>query len=356
MKVLIHGAINMSNYGDFLFAELFSNALKENGMEVEFYSHPKYGISDYFAKYLCYTPDRKHYKLKARSCDALVYISGGYFLSHKNPLIELRHTIRYLTPAKYFLKNGKAIYVLGVGVGPFYKGPFRQIAKKVLVTASAVTVRNDESKEYCLKLGINRDIPITADTALLLKEYMDKRKTDIPSFEIESGKKMLLFHIDNNPDVKEKLKSDAVPALKKFLDRHEDYVLYLATDGQYREQLYAEYVECFTSYSPCVLKYDDPWLLTRQIERADLILTTKLHMGIVGSTFGCSVVSFPWHKKTLRFYKQIGETARCILLSQVNEEIILSQLERYEGKSISLPNELKDKARLNIELLPKLIP
>ena len=38
----------------FLFAAIFSDALKKNGFEVEYYSHTRYGISDFFAKYLAY--------------------------------------------------------------------------------------------------------------------------------------------------------------------------------------------------------------------------------------------------------------------------------------------------------------
>ena len=353
MKVLIHGAINRSNYGDFLFAGLFSKALKENGIEVEYYSHPKHGISDFFAKNLGYTPDRRHYKEVMKRCDALLYISGGYFLSHKKISLEFRHTWRFLTPAKYFLKSRKPIYIIGIGAGPFYRGPFRRIAKEVLEYASAVTFRNEESKDYCKQLGVDRDVPVTADSALIIRDFMKTQKADVPAFDVEPGKKMFLFHIDAAPDVKNKLAHAAVPAVKKFLDAHKEYELYLTADGVFRDSLYEEYANFFEGYSPRLLKYDDPWLLTRQIERADLILTTKLHVGIVGSTFGRSVVSFPWHQKTARFYKQIGESDRCIPLAEADEEKVLTQLERFEGKPISLPEELIQKAKMNFEALPK---
>lgn len=353
MKVLIHGAINQSNFGDFIFAELFSNVLKENGIDVEYYSHPKYGISDFFAKNLGYVPDRRHYKKTMKECDALVYISGGYFVSHKKVLIELRHTWRFLMPAKYFLKSRKPIYLLGIGAGPFYKGPFGRIAKELLEYASAVTLRNEESKDYCSQLGVERDIPVTADSALVIKEFMRDKKADVPAFDIKPGKKMLLFHIDAKRDMRSKLSNVVVPAIKKFLDVHKEYELFLASDGLKRSCVYEEYERLFENYSPHVLKYNDPWKLTRHIERADLILTTKLHVGIVGTVFGCSVVSFPWDQKTVRYYKQIGESDRCIPLKNADEIIVLSQMERFEGKHVSLPEELIKKARINFEMLPR---
>ena len=99
MRVMLHGAINMSNYGDYLFAEMFGTVLKKNGVEVEYYAHPKYGISDYFAKYLGYSPDRVHYKEMVNKCDALVFISGGYFVEplRKRPFSEYRHVKWNLT-------------------------------------------------------------------------------------------------------------------------------------------------------------------------------------------------------------------------------------------------------------------
>lgn len=355
MRVMIHGAINCTNYGDFLFAALFTDALKKKGIEIEYYSHPKYGISDFFARNLGYTPDRKHYKEVMKRCDALVYISGGYFLSHKKIREEFSHTRRYLPPGVYFMKSGKPIYILGVGAGPFYKGRFSKIAKDILQYASVLTVRNDESKDYCNNLGIDRDISVTADTALVIYDFMYNNKADIAKFNILSEKRMLLFHIDWNHAVKRKLKTVAIPAIKRFLNNHKEYELFLASDGVMPDSLFDEYAHMFDPYSPHILKYDDPWALTRQIERADLIFTTKLHIGIIGAAFGRSVVSFPWHQKTQRFYKQIGEEERCVLLSEANEETVFSQLERFEGKGIVLPEELIEKAKENLEMLPKTI-
>lgn len=349
---MIHGAINSSNYGDFLFAAIFSSALKKNGIEVEYYSHPLFGISDFFAEKLGYKPDRIHYRTVMKNCDALVYISGGYFLSHKELPVEFSHTKRFLTPGLFFMKNNKPIYILGVGAGPFYKGIFSKKTKQLFQYASAITVRNEESKRYCLDLGVDREIPVTADTALVLRDMHDKISGSF-LYQIEPGKKVLLFHIDCNRGVRGKLKTIAVPAIKKFLDEHKDYELFLTSDGIVPDSLFNEYATMFRPYSTHILKYEDPWALTQQIAKADLIMTTKLHMGIVGAVFGCSVVSFPWHQKTQRFYKQIGEEGRCILLSEANEEMVLTQLERFEGKRIALPAELFEKAKMNIKMLPK---
>src|SRR6202007_2101045 len=44
----------------------------------------------------------------------------------------------------------------------------------------------------------------------------------------------------------------------------------------------------------------------------DGIVTTKLHVGIVGCAMEKPVISMPGHSKTPRFYKQVGLSEQCI--------------------------------------------
>ena len=353
-KVMLHGATNMSNYGDYLFAEFFYRKLIDNGIEPIFYTDRKYGIGEYFSKYLNYKPTGS-LSDAYKECDALVFISGGYFVGPSSHAYfdEFKLIARYFKPAFRFMKMNKPIYVLGVGAGPFDSRPYSKKAKKVLNYAAPITVRNIESKRFCEEYGVASSIEVTADTALVVRQYLDKYKTDVPKFEIEAGKKMLLFHIDSNATVKDKFRRIIAPAVKRFLETNTEYRLYLAADGVKDEKLYSDYRQIFADMNPTVLIYDDPWVLTRQIERADLIITTKLHMGIVGSTLGSSVVSFPFiPNKTRRFYNQINESERCVPINEIAEEKVLSMLERYKDKSICVPSDLVKLASRNLELLP----
>lgn len=355
MKIMLHGATNMSNYGDYLFAEIFYETLKSQGNQVLFYSHPVYGISDYFRKYLGDIPKKSNYKDELRNSDCLVFISGGYFVEPRKPGIvsELKHFSRYMMPALNFMNSKKPIYVLGVGAGPFKKQLFSIYARKVLNYATVVTVRDGESKQYCTEFGVHNQITVTSDTALLIAEYLEKQKTGVPKFAIDEGRKMLLFHIDSNDEVKKIMASSIIPAVIRFLRSNQEYQLFLASDGIKNDSLYEEYRKMFAEVNPVVLRYDDPWILTRQIERADLIVTTKLHMGIVGSALGSSVVSFPFvPQKTKRFYRQIREPDRCTSLTDINSDMVYNKLEAFKDKRIKIPEELVEKARLNLTYLP----
>lgn len=357
MRIMLHGAVNLSNYGDYLFAELFYTTLRNKGVQAEFYNHPKYGISSFFVEHLGYKPEKCSLKEMVKGCDAFVFFSGGYFVepTKKGFLSETHHIQRYLYPASLFMKSRKPIYVMGVGAGPFDENAaFSKRAREILNYATVITVRNEESLQYCKEFGIKNDIQVTADTALVIKEFLEREKQSVPKFEAENGKKMLLFHIDSNPEVTAKLREIVVPATIRFLKAHPDYQLYLAADGIKKERHFQNYEAMFAGCDPIVLKYDDPWKLTRQIERADLIITTKLHVGIVGSALGRSVVSFPFvPNKTIRFYKQIGEADRCVPLKEITTQKAYQMLEAYQDRMITVPQELIEKAKMNLELLPK---
>ncbi len=353
MKVLLHGATNGSNFGDFIFAAFFYRELQERGIDARFYENRKYGISEYFKRNLNYT---KTWSLKEiEETDALVYISGGYFCELPGPhsfISEIKDINRYLYIAKQFMKRNKPIYVLGVGAGPFTDEKFSKIAIEVLNYAKVITVRDEESKHYCESAGVTNNIVVTTDTALLIKDYLDDYMK--PSLNTEEKReKRIVFHIDSDKEVTQLIEAKLFPAVKKFLINHPDYKLYLSADGVKKSHHYEKYKSIFKEFDPVVYVYDDPWLLCKRLEKADVVITTKLHVGIVASALGASVLSFPNVPiKTMRYYKQIGESGRCNPLREVSSTEVEHMLEKYFNIPITIPQDIINKARINLDSLP----
>lgn len=355
MRVMLHGATNLSNFGDYIFAEMFYSYLVERGHKVEFYNHPRYGIGSFFRKHLNYVPSDKNYHRLMKQCDALVLFSGGYFVEplKKGLLREFRHIDRYCHPALNFMRRKLPIYIMGVGAGPFTKAPFSRIAKTILNYATVLTVRNDESKKYCVEYGVTNSIMVTADTALLIKQYMQTHNREIPLPFDKNGKALCLLHIDANPNVMDQIRTAVKPALCAFLTEHSEYMLVLISDVKMDQNIYKDYQEMFEDTDLQILQYENPWLLCSCIKQSDLIITTKLHVGIIGCAMGVSVLSFPFvPNKTKRFYKQIGEPDRCIPIMEINQHIVISMLKKYHNTKINVPNELIDRAKRNLQLLP----
>ena len=62
MKVLLNGATNGTNFGDFLFAEAFQNRVAEVvGIDNVYWYDSRYALSDFFKMHLHYN---KKYNLK----------------------------------------------------------------------------------------------------------------------------------------------------------------------------------------------------------------------------------------------------------------------------------------------------
>ena len=99
-------------------------------------------------------------------------------------------------------------------------------------------------------------------------------------------------------------------------------------------------------------KYSTSHDLVSLLNECDLVITTKLHVGILSASLGKSVLAFPTHReKVERYYKQIGESGRCLSLKKVNYDIVFNMLENYHDKKIVLSNEILKKAMKNLEYI-----
>jgi len=87
----------------------------------------------------------------------------------------------------------------------------------------------------------------------------------------------------------------------------------------------------------------------------DLIITPKLHVGIVGAALGKSVLSFPYHiHKIKRYYRQIGEEDRCVLLKDITESVAYDKLIKYCSIPITVNDSFRDLAQKNLNALEEL--
>lgn len=354
MKIMLHGATSYSNFGDYLFAEMFYAKLKELGADAVFYEHPQNGIGDFFSKHLGYKRSMKSEREQIDECDALVYISGGYFKTADSVLENFNRNKRYWKPALRFIKQKKPIYILGVGAGPINRSICGRNICKILNYADVVTVRNEESKDYCNGVNLKNDILVTADTALAVDEYyIDKSNT----FDrTQSTRKTILVHmVAGNSTVKLIVDKIAKPIID-FCNKHPEYKLLLTPDSESCSKWKEEYLQAFQEATPEYIPYTDPWITYRVISQADIIVTPKLHVGIVGCTLGASVLSFPVDsQKTRRFYSQIGESKRCIPIKELDQEDVTKMLEKFKDSRIAITDELKKKAKMNLSYLDELI-
>lgn len=354
MRVMLHGATNTWNFGDYLFAEMFYETAKGYGFDVEFYNHPRFGVSEFYRKHMHYTPGYSAWLGTVLHSDALVFIPGGYFIESSRPDLPHRiyHYLRYCFPALCFMARKKKILIAGPGMGPFKNALFSRTAKKIIGYAECVLVRNQESFDACRKYGINRKITVTADTVLALDTYLRTHGRKIPEITIPEGEKTLVIHLEAVETTRKAFREKIKPAIECFLNENPEYRLHIVADEETSQETYSSYKQEYAYYNPVVEEYDDPWKLCAVLKNAGMIITTKLHVGIVGCNFGRTVLSFPSvPNKTLRFYHQIGEPGRCLPLMEATVEKAYEMMNVYKDRPAAVLQELRDLALLNLTQL-----
>lgn len=358
MKALIVGATFNSNFGDLLFSHLFYNKCKEVGFErVSFWQWPKHVLCDFCRNELDY-----HEKIslwQALRYDVLILQSGGmmgepYYSRHTTKL----RFLRFVLPCLIFTLLRKPVYVLGSGGSPIYAGWLRQMMVYVLNHAKYIAVRNQETHDYYKKVGVKNTIHITADTAqIIIPQSLPKLKIDFELEDYMANHKLLLVQFSNNKQDDEIIADKLAPAINRFLNEHPEFRVIIATDKE-AGNFILENSKTKSIILPQRVKiytYHDSWQFAALINRMDVIITTTLHVGIVGSSLGKSVLSFSlYYDKAIRYYRQIKEDGRCMPLRETDALKAYTQLQTYYDKPILLPDHVRQLAAANLSKIEEI--
>lgn len=353
-KILLHGAVNTSNFGDVLFVNLFFNKLRKEKIDIGFLENKFNGISSFNSDEIKY---KNHGKKYYKEADTLIFISGGYFGDNKkNLLASLYRWFRYFKIGLYFARKKRAIYILGVGGAPLFHYFNRRAAIKIINKACYVTVRDDKTKEYFDDLGAKTNIIVTADTALTLK------KEDLPELnnallrECSKKNNLIFLHLTGNEETDDKICKTIIPSLIDFIQHHDDYKVVLSFDNVMNKKITeTRAFSLLCDYGCMSFDYKSSMQLCALIANCKLVITCKLHVGIVGCVLNKSVLSFPIHKfKTSRFYEKIGYIDRCKPLSESSNDIVLNQLNQFYDSPIYINKEIIDLAKSNLSILEEL--
>lgn len=355
MKVLIVGATFNSNFGDLLFSHLFYNKCKEVGFErVSFWQWPEHVLCDFVRNELGY-----HEKItlwQALKYDVLILQSGGMIGEprYSRQTTKLRF-LRFVLPCFAFTLLRKPVYVLGAGGRPIYVGWLRRMMVYVFNRAKYIAVRDQETYDYYKNIGVKNIIHVTTDTAqIITSKYLPKLKIDSALEDYMASHKLLLVQFSYGKQHDEIIADILAPAINCFLNEHPEYSVILTTDKKTESDvLYASKTK--NAILPDRVKiytYHNSWQLAALINRIDVVITTTLHVGIVGASLGKSVLPIQfYYDKAIRYYRQIKEEDRCRSIREVNAQEFYTLLQTYFDKPIVLPSHIRELAASNLNKL-----
>ncbi len=346
-KVVLCGATSVeeTNFGDVLLEDLLVERLKKDIPRISVSKFEKHDtIKNLLWKYI--------------KTDLFIYVPGGYmgyiekWYSGSFTKSMQRYFYYYLPGLLYRLTR-KPIVLLGQGIGP-YEYPLLGIAlKKISNYASLITVRDKESYSLLRKVGCKNNIIITADCSQVLRDY-DLIWECTESNRIRSlknGRRVMFVLFFNTPTWKTKI----LEALDRFMN--EDYYFVISSDGIVADRNeFVEFVEHFPKESTLAVDYRSPRQLLSILNEVDIVVTPKLHTGIVSCVLSKSVFAFASQfNKTQIYYNKIGYPERVRDLDSISANEMRELIEKYQDVKIQIPQEIINEAENNYRLLDEYI-
>lgn len=354
MNVVIHGATHTTNFGDVLFAYLFYKKCEELNINAQFLEMPKFAVSDFCKKELNYTHNG-HLFSQLKS-DVLIMMSGGYLGDDKySKKGSLKRYLHYVFPARLFEVLNKPVFIIGVGGGPLFSPRLRKSCVKMLNKASYISVRDSETKKYFEDYGVKNNIVLSSDTAQVLTSDDLNNFSNSFRFNLNKDKKYVFLHVVNKLAEDLKMAETIAPAINRFLIEHPDYDVVIGSDEITDVRTLKTY-NAISDSRRIAFDYKSVFQLCCLLDKMSVVITPKLHVGIVSASLNKSVLSFPIHReKTERYYRQIGEQQRCIHMDYVTEDIAYNQIVAFYNTPICISSDIRSMAKNNLNVLGSLI-
>lgn len=201
----------------------------------------------------------------------------------------------------------------GISAGPLEKAPSRDLVRRTLEGCAAVTVRDRRAHRLLEEVGIDREILVTADPALLLDaEPLDEEV--LRREGLDPDRRLIGFsvrepgpaapHID--PERYHALLADAGDYVVDRLDADVVFVP-LERKNQDLQHSHAVAARMTRADRATVLKGDySPRQLVGLMRRLDLAVGMRLHFLIFATLAGVPFVALPYAPKVTGYLDELG--------------------------------------------------
>jgi len=319
--VVVHGSYFAGNFGDTLLVSILCDAIAERiGFENVYLAVEGNQEEQESIGYPVLDKSRR------KDVTHVVYAGGGYFGEPPVDLVHrwrwgLRNYFRHLAWLSSY--NNASVGCFGLGIGPISFYPMRHAVKKLSIKSEFFLLRDQESADYSRIYGFDMArSSVVVDMALTLHSSLQVENC------VRSG---VCLHIDG---LSEREISIVLNVLKIRLPGLKSVCVVFDSKAASNEQKKAKYIranECQPEQlSIEFLDYTDFRLLQSKLSVSELVITNKLHVGIVAVSLGASVISIPTHSKTIRFYRQLGLDKFCISRSDFSAAKLQEVMESIE--------------------------
>lgn len=330
--ITLHGNTRVQNFGDCLLVDKFDNLAKNKKSKFFWFSTPKH-----------HNIDETLIKIKFRRSSKFVFIGGGYFTAPNEHSVkwEFRNIIFYIIPIIIYRLINKNIKfaAFGVGVGNLPRF-YSFLLRSTLPRSTVFYVRDRESLPYAQRYSDN--VQLGADAMI----------SDCSQEKVALSRQKVVVHLSR----KYYRGVDILSNVLKALDAYDDVEIVFITDTKgAKPNQQDEILEICRQKIPEAnfIPYQNHNELNELLSSASVIVTTKLHVGIIGVNYGSCVVSIPCHPKIERYFRDIKYSKNCYEFQEELEPWLRERLSVTEKPTV--PTSVLERTQKMLSAFEKFI-
>lgn len=298
--------------------------------------------------------------------DIILHLGGDTFCAEPfratRLLYAFQRNIIYFTGHIYLLLFGltlrKPVVIYAHSVGPF--GVFRPLLKFILNKMALITVRDPISRDYLIKIGVNRpQVFLVADPAFLLKPIVKqsfdflKERTGRGFVGISiSEEAVSCFYKGEEPFIR--LMSRVV----EFLRQSGFSIIFIPHSiGGYKfgdDRVYARKIYELLEYKDHIINLESDYTpneLKGIIEKCDLFIGMRMHANIAALSSLVPTIAISHSLKYEGIMKTLGQEEWVCDIRTLDYEILTSKISNIIQKQKEIVENLKPKIEISKELV-----
>lgn len=345
-QVAYHGAYYTKNFGDQFLLRGFLRHAKSCGVD---------RIS------LPFAPQELAAELGASangladlsSSEKVVFFGGGYLGQNDNWRSWSERFQRIHLPIIDFVVKEEIPHaILGLGVGPISNGKIREAVVRLFQSSRFASVRDSESYEFLRSNGVtNPNLYQAADAAIALT-------SDLNPGDPKPARRIIGLHLVYLPplaNLRRFLSILKIVFRAVSIDQDCEIFLFADNPSRFKGQLYLKsLLGALRPFCPVPLRcywYKDTDDFIIFLNSLSLVITEKLHAGIIATSLGKHTLAVPRHRKTFRYYRQIEKSDQCFEFAEFKNVFTKEYLSCLLLKEpAGLNQKIIDDSTLNFQL------
>lgn len=357
-RIFIFGYYGFQNTGDEAILQVVIDQIKNHipGTQITVLS---YKAAETMEKYGVKAISRNSYRdLLTTIRESDIVISGGGSILQDTT--SARSLIYYLSIIYMAKRAGKKVMFYGNGFGPIRKPLNKKIAKHIINKVDIITVRDRQSKEAMVSLGVKKDITVTADVVFAYDDLPKTQVEEILSKEgIDLDKKLIGISVRQWKN-EENYKAIIGKSCDYLIDKgYEIVFIPMQYPGDY--MVSREIKGMMRGRAKILEKKYCPKELISLMGSFHMLIGMRLHSLIFATIGGTPVLGIEYDTKICNFLKIVKQPKGGKVEDLELEELIatvdhvLENHSQYKQTIDAIRNSLRRKSEKNILILKSFI-